>query len=357
LKYLKIKSHFGSYEIKIFPNEADIASLSHRTDVWLLDKNISNQMSIDRDKSILINAVEENKTLESCGGILAKFKELDLKRGGVITVAGGGVLQDLGTLSASIYMRGVKWHFLPTTLLAMVDSCIGGKSSINHGNYKNIIGNYYPPNSIYIFPTFCRTLDQGRIIEGVFEAIKICFAKGHTDYESIWKYLNLNSGLLTCDFHELIFTSLSAKKYFIEIDEFDDGPRLLLNFGHTFGHALEAASDYEVPHGVAVGIGMLMACRFSTSSGFVKKQNKHSEKLCDDIHRLLGYWGPLPALLENIDANLAMKAFLSDKKHGHGYFRLILPNCEGTLEIVKIEKNIKNTASIFSLFEKCGGLR
>ena len=137
-------------------------------------------------------------------------------------------------------MRGIAWSYMPTTVLAMVDSCVGGKSSINVGPYKNLVGTFHPPKQIDIDPLLATTLASEQIAAGLIEAAKICFCRGPASFA---EYLGQEPGvgMGTQALEHVILTSLLAKKHFIEIDEFDKKERLLLNFGHTFGHAIEGA--------------------------------------------------------------------------------------------------------------------
>jgi 3-dehydroquinate synthase len=148
----------------------------------------------------------------------------------------------------------------------MADSCVGGKSSINAGNVKNLIGNIYPPKVITIDTFFVKSLDEISIIGGISEAVKICFAR---DTASFKEFLNLYYLLDKSNhstYEKLIRHSLVSKKWFIEIDEFDKRERQLLNFGHSWGHAWESAVDFKSNHGVAVALGMLAALNHPQSS-------------------------------------------------------------------------------------------
>lgn len=215
---------------------------------------------------IVIEVNEKVKTLDGAGKILLELAQRGVVRGDILIAVGGGALQDLVTLTASIYMRGLEWIYAPTTLMSMLDSCIGGKSSINLGKYKNLLGNIYPPTGVYINKGFVATLSRVDIACGLAEGVKICFAASVTEssrFEEIvanWRSTSNDDFL-----EEAIFLSLEKKRWFVEIDEFDKKERKLLNFGHSFGHALEAATGFALPHGIGVFIGMHTAINFAGS--------------------------------------------------------------------------------------------
>jgi 3-dehydroquinate synthase len=252
-----------------------------------------------------------------------------------LVVIGGGYLQDIGTLVASLFMRGVKWSYVPTTLAAMGDSCIGGKSSINAGEVKNLVGNFYPPKAIFIDSTFISTLPNLEVIAGFSEIIKICFARSFETFTecsqliSKWK-LDGSQETIT----EIIKLSLVSKKYFVEEDEFDTGIRKLLNFGHSFGHALESASKFEIPHGVAVLIGMIAASQHPFSNSSEKTSMLVDVSL--EFSRSLGK--DIADELKILDFESFSKSMSKDKKNTKSDLVLILP-METGLEIINIPFN------------------
>ena len=171
---------------------------------------------------------------------------------------GGGIIQDVTAFSASIIYRGIEWSFFPTTLLAQADSCIGSKTSINLGNKKNLIGNFYPPTEIYIDTAFLATLPEADILSGIGEMLHYYYYAASPFFEKI---ISKRPQLLSERrlLRDYIRESLQIKKGVIEIDEFDKGERNKFNYGHTFGHALETITDYGIKHGQAVTVGMDIA--------------------------------------------------------------------------------------------------
>lgn len=180
---------------------------------------------------------------------------------------GGGILQDISGFAASTIYRGINWIYIPTTLLAQADSCIGSKTSLNYSNYKNLIGTFYPPTRIHIYTPFLTTLQAADFYSGFGEVIKLHLMGGRDYFTSL---LNLSPLILNRDATALtkaIQQSLKIKLSFMEGDEFDMGRRNLLNYGHDFGHAVESTSNFDVPHGQAVILGMIAANIVSRQRG------------------------------------------------------------------------------------------
>jgi len=256
LSKLEILSQSGKYEILFTAFKFQ----DYKSSYFLIDSFFEKKFPFPAGKTVFVESSETNKSLTGIESVLIKLSELGMTKKDNLVVVGGGCLQDIGTLTAAIFMRGVSWTYIPTTLAAMGDSCIGGKSSINAGQVKNLVGNFYPPQKVIIDTGFCSSLPQLEVIAGISEIIKISFARANQDFQDsvrLASTANLKDSQKVVE--ELVLTSLKAKKYFVEEDEFDTGIRKLLNFGHSFGHALEAASKFAIPHGVAVMVGMIAA--------------------------------------------------------------------------------------------------
>jgi 3-dehydroquinate synthase len=278
---MQVNSKSHRYSISFGGNLKEKLKTNH----VLVDDYFHGYEFLQSSKSVVcVRAEEKNKDLATVQKVLESIFESNLSKTEELFVIGGGFLQDVGTMAASLYMRGISWNFFPTTLTAMADSCLGGKSSINLKDAKNVIGNFYPPKNIYIDVNFLRTLPLDDYLSGVSEMVKICLAKGKAEFEDFVKKVELDNleRIKVEDWESLISQTLHAKKFFIECDEFDLGVRKLLNFGHTFGHALEAASGYRIPHGIAVAFGMLVACHHPGS-----EQDSITERLSTYIYALL----------------------------------------------------------------------
>ncbi|MDP1912754.1 3-dehydroquinate synthase family protein [Brevundimonas sp.] len=298
---------------------------------------------------ICLPALETTKSLDEIPRVILALREAGASRRTRLIAVGGGIVQDVAGFVASIYMRGLKWDYAPTTLLAMVDSCIGGKSSINVGPYKNLVGTFHPPQTILIDPGLCETLSADQRIAGLCEAAKICFARSPEAFEA---YLALEPGVAArpAELSEVIALSLASKKWFLEIDEFDQAERLLLNYGHTFGHAIESASDFRLSHGIAVGLGMMAAGAMSRSLGRVEADESPTARFESHIHGLLLEKPDLGPLVADLSPDRLMVAFRGDKKHTADTFAVVLPLPEGGVERIALSRSPETEALVERAF-------
>jgi 3-dehydroquinate synthase len=229
---------------------------------------------------LLIEATEASKSLERFPEYVTHLLDHSLRRDHILVAVGGGVIQDITTFLAATLLRGVPWRFYPTTLLAQADSCIGSKSSINVGQYKNQLGTFTPPREIVISTEVLASLADADLRSGLGEMIKTHIIAGWEDTCAIatdYPRLLTDTSRLT----HYIRRSLEIKKLAIELDEFDRNERLVMNYGHSFGHAIESATHYAVPHGIAVTIGMDMANYLSYRLGYLARW------IFDELHRVL----------------------------------------------------------------------
>ncbi|RKP59071.1 3-dehydroquinate synthase [Pararobbsia silviterrae] len=324
---------------------------AHADAIYLVDERLAHLLPASAAKRVLIEANETRKSLEAMPDVILKLRELGANRSTHIVSIGGGVLQDIATFAASVYMRGLKWTYMPTTLLGMADSCIGGKSSINVLGYKNLVGNFYPPVEVVIDIDFIRSLDAEQVIGGLNEAVKICYARGaqsFADYLADGPVWPLPPEIA----QRLLTRSLTTKKWFIEIDEFDRKERLLLNYGHTFGHALEAATQFGVSHGVAVGLGMLVAIDFAkrgahlTPAGTAQADAlaRHVEAMTDIVVESGVRW-------PRVDLAAVLQKFDNDKKHNSEFYRVVVPVRDGELELISIPRTDATRAALRTSYE------
>ncbi len=285
---------------------------------------------VDNPNTIFIEATEDRKTLETVGEICEELAVRRVPRDGNLIALGGGIVQDLSTLVASLYMRGISWSYIPSTLLGMVDSAVGGKSSINVGASKNLVGNIYPPDRILIDIGLCGSLARVDVLCGLSEAMKILYCGASSKLEGF-----LGQSLDTGSTHleELVWHSLETKVEFLRLDEFDRAERRLLNFGHTFGHALEAASKFKIPHGIAVAYGMWMAFFWFSKS----RLPEEAAALTQWVRSMDNELATIHGLCIEVDFDVFRAAFERDKKHSSSHFRLIVPAGK-SVEIVEVER-------------------
>lgn len=280
LEPFSIKSKFGDYTVE-YASIHNFSSFMEKSDLLLIDRNVHNHFSSaiignhsNTERMIIIDAVEEVKNIEHVIPIIERIVALGVTKKTRVVAVGGGIVQDISGFIASVIYRGLPWVYFPTTLLAQCDSCIGAKTSLNIGKYKNILGTFYSPKKVFIHPEFLNTLEYHDFLSGMGEAVKLHLIKGR---DGIAEILSKRGKLLSRDeatVSEIARNSLIIKKNYIEQDEFDIGIRNLLNYGHCIGHAIESATGYEIPHGQAVIVGMILANEIGFKKSVLGKANK-----------------------------------------------------------------------------------
>jgi 3-dehydroquinate synthase len=323
---LNVRSSAGTYEVRI---SSGLLAQGVTADFGIIDANLVEPERWNFTATETLFASEDDKSLDSVSRMLRGMADAKISRQSRVLALGGGTVQDVATLSFSLYMRGVQWTYIPSTLMSMVDSCIGGKSSINFEGRKNLIGNFFPPSEVLVDPSIAASQSALGKISGLSEAAKIHFASGGDSFQDfLGNPASLQPGVGE-DLDRLVWTTLTAKKWFIEEDEFDLGARRLLNFGHTFGHALEAASSFRIPHGIAIGLGMLAAVEFSS----VKTQSLIDD-LCVYLTRLLQpIKSEIATWKADVDWAVFRKGIAHDKKSSKEFLVFVIPHEDGSLKI------------------------
>lgn len=321
---LHIRSSLADYTVA-FSGLTDLAAWQPEADALLVDSFFRDWLALPEGLPVIwIEATEDAKALPATVEVFVALKQAGFGRGSHLVAIGGGVVQDIATFVASLYMRGISWSYVPTTFLGMADSCLGGKSSINVGPYKNLIGNFHPPRGIDILPVFARTLPPEELAGGAAEAAKIAFCRGPKTFAEYERRAApvLQGAWSEAQLAHLLHGTLAVKQWFIETDEFDQAERRLLNFGHTWGHALESATAFAISHGLAVAVGMMAAIRFVTKTAPAPELWNHCLALLRPVLQCYQ--------LEAFDPERFLLAFQADKKHSPGYFHLIVPLASGT---------------------------
>ena len=275
---MKVKSYLKEYEVEFCPDFSFLSKTRYVENAfYIIDKKVYQiyeeqlRECVGNSPYYLLEAVETNKNIDMVLKIIDQMVEMKSKRNTVLVSVGGGIVQDVSGFIANILYRGISWIWIPTTLLAQADSCIGSKTSLNYKNYKNLLGYFYPPDKIYISTGFIGSLERRDYLSGLGEIMKCAIMAGTNSFCSTKKHLpELLEGKEEV-LAEEIKKALEFKKAVIEVDEFDTDTRNIMNYGHTFGHALESASCYAVPHGQAVSVGMLIANQISYSRGYIKE--------------------------------------------------------------------------------------
>jgi 3-dehydroquinate synthase len=278
--------------------------------------------SIGDHTLIIVPDGEEAKQWSIIEKLLGDLLDAELDRNSTIIALGGGTVGDIAGFAASIYMRGINVVQIPTTLLAMVDSSIGGKTAVNHPRGKNLVGSFHQPSLVLVDPVFLETLPLREIRSGLAEVIKYGII---SDLDLFNKLESKNIDTLTTeDMTEIIARCAAIKARYVERDELDrTGIRAALNLGHTVGHVIETLTDHTVNHGEGVAVGMVAA-------GYIA--NKHGLLSDDDYNRVInlveGYG--LPIRLPELDIVEALAVMHRDKKAMNGEIKFILPTGIGT---------------------------
>jgi 3-dehydroquinate synthase len=280
MKDITIHSIFGDYKVVFDEQLSSLSSfLEDSTVVFIIDEKVFKLYTqlfntISPQRLILIKANERNKSYLSMVKIYEILTSFQAKRNLTLVGIGGGIIQDISGFIASTLYRGIKWIYCPTTLLAQSDSCIGAKTSLNFGKYKNLIGTFYPPERVLLSTKFLTTLSRKDFYSGMGEIVKLFLIDGENSLNYFKSQLSRNEIDLRNNIDELLMRSLLIKKRYIEEDEFDKGIRNILNFGHCIGHAIESVTNYAIPHGQAVTLGMIWANIISESSQMLSNEKK-----------------------------------------------------------------------------------
>lgn len=325
-----VKSRLRDYRVIFVDNYAEAIREHLATDYFLLiDQEVMRLYGspltkhLDADRVMLIDATEKNKTLEYCSEVIKSLIGKNVRKNSSLLALGGGILQDITAFVSMVIFRGIQWLFVPTTLLAQADSCIGSKVSINFEMYKNLLGGFNPPSKVLIDTSFLETLPVGEIKSGIGEILHFYLIAGSPltaalmdEYEELLEA----PGKMGRYIHE----SLSIKKRTIEVDELDTGVRNIFNYGHTFGHGIETLTNYAINHGQAVTLGMDMANFISWKLGLI------DEKVYAAMKGFLEKNMPLFKITKgNIDRYLQILS--KDKKNVGGDLVCILTRGPGSM--------------------------
>ncbi len=331
----KVKIELGSYGYGIRVGTGLLA----RVGLWLKERGFSSKAVIITDTTVeglyaevlergLANASfdvtilevpsgEEQKSLETAGRLYGDLTEAYAERMTPVLALGGGVIGDLAGFVAATYVRGVPLIQVPTTLLAQVDSSIGGKTAIDYGRLKNIIGVFYQPRMVVADIDTLKTLPEVELTNGLAEVIKSAAIRNR----NLFNFLDINMKK-ALEYHPAVLETIvletaRIKAEIVEKDEKEEGLRGILNYGHTIGHAIEAVSNYELKHGQAVAIGMVAAARISSRMGIL------DESEVVKLERIIEKAG-LPTEMPDLGKEAVMQAMQHDKKVLQDRIRFVL---------------------------------
>jgi 3-dehydroquinate synthase len=334
-KEIIIQSQQGDYPVLFCPTiDQAISEMNLLTSDYfvILDENIERIYSKELSKLLIfptfvVPADENSKTLDFVSKFASWLISNGATKSSVILAIGGGIIQDLATFTAHIYKRGIKWEYLPTTLLSQSDSCIGAKCGINVHPYKNQIGVLQSPSRVVIVADFLKTLDKSDYISGYGEILKLSLTPPNSFYDDFKKTI-ITNGFTVENVLPILQKSLMSKKAIIEIDEYENDLRRILNYGHSFGHALEAVTRNYVPHGYAVMFGIDLMNYLANKWGVL------DDRLRIDIKDFIKNNFPLNILPRHVTASELMAALRTDKKVSSGKINFAVLNSEKMIVVL-----------------------
>ena len=354
-KKLKIKASPDSYNVSISnatPYKM-IKEMLKKVDnpVLLIDSKIYRlyfkNVNLQNTKIYKIVANEDNKNID----VSIKFTEfLSLKKitkSSTIIVVGGGIIQDIAAFSCAIYKRGIDWIYFPTTFLAMTDSCIGAKTALNYKKIKNFHALFSAPKSIIINTKFLDTLSLDEIASGLGESLKLSIIGGPKALTFFEKHIDKALDGDVQSRTKIILMSLLVKKAVIEKDEFEKYHRRSLNYGHSFGHAIEPIAKYKIPHGVAVVLGILVENIISTKKYGLSQLSQERIRHC--AKKLIN--NKYINILKTLNLERINNYLINDKKTLGTVLKLAIPTRIGKIEFCDFKLNNNSKILIKSSVE------
>jgi len=317
MKKISIKTKITEYDVN-FTDDIEKILNSFIDNVFIItDDNIYSEYSntINRYKNYCIKPGEKSKTFDTVKIILEKLEEVNFQKTDILVAIGGGVVGDITGFVASVFKRGTRYIQIPTSLIGMVDSSIGGKTGINSDDSKNIYGTIYQPEQVLINTSFLNTLPAEEIVNGYGEIIKYALLD-----KDFFDFLISKKNIENLD--EIIYKCINIKKKYVEKDEMDQNVRMKLNLGHTFGHCIE--HNYYIKHGIAIlyGIDIIIA-KFGNG------------KTKNDLNKLLKLFDV--NLDRKFDYKKLVEMVSNDKKIREGKLNLIIPISIGETKIVEFD--------------------
>jgi len=277
-------------------------------------------------KSIIIPDGEEHKNLETVSRLWKSFLENGLDRKSTVIALGGGVISDLTGFAAATYMRGINWVGIPTTLLSMVDASLGGKTGFDLPEGKNLIGAFYPPKMVLADPALLKTLPERELVSGMAEVSK----HGIISDPELFQLCSRGMDWVKENLEEIVKRAMAVKIKVIEEDPYEKGFRAALNLGHTVGHAVELASKFELRHGEAIALGIVVEAKYAERIGIA------NQGLADKIAATLSALGLPTQIPDEMSRGEILRAMRVDKKKSARSIRFALPVEIGQVEFVDV---------------------
>ena len=321
-------SAMGEYDV-IVGHPKSVTDLQNP--IIVTDENVAKHhlekiQNLFNAKSVIVPAGEEYKNLKTVSLLWKSFLENGLDRTSTVIALGGGVIGDMAGFAASTYMRGVDWIAVPTTLLAMVDASIGGKTGFDLPQGKNLIGSFHPPKLVIADPSLLLTLTERELRSGMAEVVK----HGIISDPELFALCSNGMDWVKAHLEEIVKRALAVKIQIIEEDPYEKGIRAALNLGHTVGHAVELASKFELRHGEAIAIGMVAEAKYAERIGVARKG------LADEISTVLSGLGLPVEIPADMPREEIINAMRVDKKKSAKSVRFALPVEIGKVELVEV---------------------
>ena len=329
----------------------------NKNNILLIDEKVlalyGESIEHDVTRILAVPATENFKTLDGAVQVFDFLYQNNFTKSDRLIVVGGGIIQDVAAFVGATYKRGISWVYLPSTLLSMSDSCIGGKAGMNYKEAKNQLALFSSPHAVIINPAFLKTLAKRDLQSGLGEILKLFLTAGEPMMVRYTQCIHHGEMRSWNDAKTLIFGALCIKKAVIEKDEFENNIRKALNYGHTLGHALESMSQYQIPHGIAVVLGMLLVNELSFQQGFLTLHDHQKvSQLCLDLLD-----ETLLALIKTLDMRDVIRYLKQDKKVTGTDITFVMLRALGHLDFVRLKMDdvlvLQITQAFDDLFVSC----
>lgn len=323
----QVKSFPRSYDVSIINDYESYLRTLAQADMLIIDSNISNLYPIkdNRLNVYSIEATEQNKNMDSVLEIIDSFIDNGISKGSKVVAIGGGIIQDLAATACALFRRCQPFIYLPTTTLGQLDSCVGGKCAVNTNKAKNILGLFSAPSQV-LLPTFMiNSISLPDHRAGLAEMLRLCAtcsAEAVFDYVQLFDSIKYPDQMCMASYLKALALSLSIKRTVVEYDEYERDVRRSMNYGHTFGHALEKLVNFQIPHGLAVLIGMHMSNTYAYRSSLMELETY--DKLSSAIKLTLTSANINLSSFADVTPQLIIDQFRYDKKGDGSSVPLIL---------------------------------
>jgi 3-dehydroquinate synthase len=352
---ISVQSSPREYSVDFISNSNGFSWLKNRiksqekplilADTYVFDTLLSG-LNFNGIPTYKFEAIEENKDIQTVLSVCDFLNENQANRGSMLFVIGGGVVQDIGAFAAAMLKRGIPWTYVPTTLLSQGDSCLGGKTAVNHNKTKNLLGLFSAPRKVLIDSAFCKTLDFKDRMSGGGEIFRLLITGGKSGFELLERNVDqFIDGSLDAT-QKLVAASLQVKKRIVENDEFEMDTRRSMNYGHSIGHAIEALSNYQIPHGVGVAIGILVENRIAVNRGMLSHDEEKRMYIVGKKIVPSATW----QIFSKLDIAKILPFLASDKKVEGAILKLATLNSIGEMVFVDLSLSEKGLAEVEKAF-------